>query len=208
MIVIIDNHDSFTYNLVHYLEQLDQQIAVFQNEKITAQEVKDLSPALIVLSPGPGRPAEIGATKEILQSLSGSIPILGVCLGHQAIVEFFGGRIVKGEQPMHGKLSTVQHNGQGLFAGIVSPVKVTRYHSLVADDAAMPDCLEVTARTEDGAVMGVRHTTFPITGIQFHPESILTDGGFQMLENTYAQAKDWLNNKRKEAGTDGTISAV
>lgn len=208
MIVIIDNHDSFTYNLAHYLEQLDQQIAVFQNEKITAQEVKDLSPTLIVLSPGPGRPAETGATREILQSLSGTIPILGVCLGHQAIVEFYGGRIVKGEQPMHGKLSNVQHNGEGLFAGIVSPVKVTRYHSLVVDDTVIPACLEVTARTEDGAVMGICHITFPITGIQFHPESILTDSGFQMLENTYAQAKAWLNTKQKEAGTDGTISAV
>lgn len=208
MIVIIDNHDSFTYNLVHYLEQLDPQIVVFQNEGITAQEVKDLSPTLIVLSPGPGRPAETGATREILQSLSGSIPILGVCLGHQAIVEFYGGHIIKGEQPMHGKLSNVEHNGEGLFAGMASPVKVTRYHSLVADDAAMPDCLEVTARTEDGAVMGVRHTIFPITGIQFHPESILTDSGFRMLENTYGQAKDWSDIKRKEADTDGTISAV
>ncbi|MGK7377068.1 anthranilate synthase component II [Planococcus sp. 1R117A] len=197
MIVIIDNQDSFTYNLVHYLEQFDSDVAVFQNEQITAQEVRELSPDLIVLSPGPGRPVQSGATKEILLSLSCEFPILGVCLGHQTIVEHFGGRIVKGKQPMHGKVSLMAHNGKGVFEGVASPANVTRYHSLVADKTAMPDCLQVTAETEDGVVMGVQHKILPVTGIQFHPESILTTDGFQMLKNCYEDARAWKNKQAR-----------
>ncbi|MDN7245320.1 aminodeoxychorismate/anthranilate synthase component II [Planococcus shenhongbingii] len=197
MIVIIDNQDSFTYNLVHYLEQFDSDVAVFQNEQITAQEVKGLSPDLIVLSPGPGRPVQSGATKEILLSLSCDFPILGVCLGHQTIVEHFGGRIIKGKQPMHGKVSLMAHNGKGIFEGIASPANVTRYHSLIADKAAMPDCLQVTAETEDGVVMGVQHKILPVTGIQFHPESILTTDGFQMLKNCYEDARAWKSKQAR-----------
>lgn len=198
MIVIIDNHDSFTYNLVHYLEQIAGEVRVYQNDEITAQAVKELRPELIVLSPGPGRPAENGATRDILANLGGDIPILGVCLGHQAIVEFFGGRVVKGRQPMHGKTAAMSHDRRGLFEGVESPTRITRYHSLVAERANMPACLEISGETEDGAIMGVRHRTLPVAGIQFHPESIMTKEGYKMLENYYRQAKSW--NARKGEG--------
>lgn len=197
MIVIIDNHDSFTYNLVHYLEQIAGEVRVFQNDEITAEAVKQLGPELIVLSPGPGRPAEGGATRDVLANLSGDIPILGVCLGHQAIVEFFGGRVVKGKQPVHGKVSEMTHDRRGLFVGIESPTRITRYHSLVAEGASMPACLEISGETEDGAIMGIRHRTLPVAGIQFHPESIMTKEGYKMLENYYGQARSWNAQKRE-----------
>ena len=208
MIVIIDNHDSFTYNLVHYFAQFDAQTAVFQNSQITAAEVKKLSPDLIVLSPGPGRPAKFGASHEILNSLSNDIPILGVCLGHQAIVEHFGGSVIKGEQPMHGKVSLMTHDKEGVFKEIPSPTKVTRYHSLVADQALIPDCLIANAWTADGAVMGVRHRTLPIAGIQFHPESVMTDEGFLMLKNCYVQAKAWKIQKLGGSADGKSISSI
>lgn len=194
MIVIIDNHDSFTYNLVHYFKQLDPDVRVYQNAGITASEIAELSPELIVLSPGPGRPVRFGATREALESLSGVIPILGVCLGHQTIVEHFGGRVVKGYQPMHGKVSLVDHDGSGLYEGIASPAEVTRYHSLIADKETLPSCLQVTAISEDGVIMGVQHKDLPVAGIQFHPESILTRDGFTMLKNGYHQARAWKRN--------------
>ena len=202
MIVIIDNHDSFTYNLVHYLEQIAGEVRVFQNADITAQAVKELEPELIVLSPGPGRPAEVGATRDILANLSSDIPVLGVCLGHQAIVEFFGGRIIKGHQPMHGKTAAMSHDGRGLFVGIESPTRITRYHSLVAERASLPASLEISCETEDGAIMGVRHRDLPVAGIQFHPESIMTKAGYKMLENYYRQAKFW-NARKREGETNG-----
>jgi len=183
MIIIIDNQDSFTYNLVHYFEQLDQSVLVFQNDELTAKQIEKLMPELVVLSPGPGRPVEQGASREVLTELSGKIPVLGVCLGHQTIIEHFGGRIVKGRQPMHGKVSVLVHSGKGIFAGIPNPTTVTRYHSLVAEEAALPACLEVTGRSEDGAIMAVRHRKLPVEGIQFHPESILTESGMQRMEN-------------------------
>lgn len=191
MIVVIDNHDSFTYNLVHYFRQFDSDVRVFQNAQTTAAELKEMAPDLIVLSPGPGRPVQQGATREALESLSGIIPILGVCLGHQTLIEHFGGRIIKGTKPMHGKVSLVTHDGSGLFAGIASPAKVTRYHSLIADKETMPDCLAITALSEDGVVMAVQHKNWPVTGIQFHPESILTVDGFTMLKNCYDDALTW-----------------
>lgn len=191
MIVIIDNHDSFTYNLVHYFKQLDPEVRVYQNTEITASAIAELSPELIVLSPGPGRPVCFGATREALESLSGVIPILGVCLGHQTIVEHFGGRVIKGRQPMHGKVSLVDHDGSGLYEGIASPAEVTRYHSLIADKENLPSCLQVTAISEDGVIMGVQHKDLPVAGIQFHPESILTLDGFTMLKNGYHQARAW-----------------
>lgn len=194
MIVIIDNHDSFTYNLVHYFKQLDPDVRVYQNSEITAGEIAALSPELLVLSPGPGRPVQSGATREALESLSGEIPILGVCLGFQTIVEHFGGHVIKGQKPMHGKVSLVHHDGNGLYECVSSPAKVTRYHSLIADKKTMPGCLKVTAVSEDGVVMSVQHTDLPVAGIQFHPESILTDDGFTMLENCYGQAKAWKQN--------------
>lgn len=195
MIIIIDNQDSFTYNLVHYFEQLDPDVRVFQSHELTAKQIEAFLPDLIVLSPGPGRPAADGASREVLEELSGQIPILGVCLGHQTIIQHFGGQIVKGNQPMHGKVSMLKHNGEGLFKGISNPTAVTRYHSLVADEK-MPECLSVTARSEDGAVMAVRHRYHPIEGIQFHPESILTLEGFTMLKNSYDSAKLWKENDK------------
>lgn len=196
MIVIIDNYDSFTYNLVHYLERLDSEVKVFQNNQITASHLLEENPDLIVLSPGPGRPSEAGVSKEILSRMSSDIPIVGVCLGHQTIIEHFGGKIVKADQPMHGKLSVITHNKKGLFAGIANPTQITRYHSLIADEAYLPDCLEVTARAECHSIMGVAHRELPVTGIQFHPESITTTEGFQMLENCYQQAKRWKVQKQ------------
>lgn len=199
MIIIIDNQDSFTYNLVHYFEQLDATVLVFQNNELTAKQIEKLSPDLIVLSPGPGRPAAKGASREVLTELNGRIPILGVCLGHQTIIEHFGGRIVKGSRPMHGKVSLLTHDGEGLFNGISNPTTVTRYHSLVAEEI-IPDCLSVTAHSEDGAIMAIRHRSLPVEGIQFHPESILTAEGFNMLKNSYEFAKRWKENNKGGAG--------
>lgn len=193
MIVIIDNMDSFTYNLVHYFEQLDQAVLVFQNDELTVKQIAKLMPDLIVLSPGPGRPAVTGTSKKVLTELSGHIPILGVCLGHQTIIEHFGGSIIKGSQPMHGKISMLMHDEKGLFKEIPNPTAVTRYHSLVASKI-LPDCLLTTAHSEDGAIMAVRHRNLPIESIQFHPESILTVEGFTMLKNSYEQAKKWTEN--------------
>ena len=199
MIIIIDNQDSFTYNLVHYFEQLDPAVLVFQNDELTAKQIENLMPDLIVLSPGPGRPTADGASSEVLEELGGKISILGVCLGHQTIVDHFGGQIVKGNQPMHGKVSMLKHNGEGLFKGISNPTAVTRYHSLVAEEP-LPECLSVTARSEDGTVMAIRHRDLPIEGIQFHPESILTSEGFNMLKNSYELAKQWKENNKGGAG--------
>lgn len=199
MIIVIDNQDSFTYNLVHYFEQLDPAVLVFQNGELTAKQIEAFLPELIVLSPGPGRPAADGAGKEVLEKLSGQIPVLGVCLGHQTIIQHFGGQIVKGNRPMHGKVSMLTHKGEGLFKGISNPTAVTRYHSLVAEEP-LPECLSVTARSEDGAVMAVRHRYLPIEGIQFHPESILTLEGFNMLKNSYELAKQWKENNKGGAG--------
>ena len=196
MIVVIDNHDSFTYNLVHYFRQFDPDVRVFQNAQTTAAELSALAPDLLVLSPGPGRPVRKGATREALEHLSGSIPILGVCLGHQTLIEHFGGNIIKGQQPMHGKVSLITHDGSGLFSGIASPAKVTRYHSLIADKETMPACLEITALSEDGVVMAVQHRDLPVAGIQFHPESILTANGFAMLKNCFDDALAWKRAKQ------------
>lgn len=198
MIVIIDNQDSFTYNLVHYFEQLDDNVRVFQNDEHIEKQIEELRPDLIVLSPGPGRPIANGASKRMLTKLSGYVPILGVCLGHQTIVEHFGGTVGKGSQPMHGKVSTLTHDGKGLFKDISNPTLVTRYHSLVAENT-MPDCLLVTARSEDGAIMAVRHRNIPVEGIQFHPESVLTVEGFHMLKNCYEQAKKWKETNKGSA---------
>ncbi len=207
MIIIIDNQDSFTYNLVHYFEQLDQSVLVFQNNELTATQLQERMPDLIVLSPGPGRPAAAGASRDVLTALSGRFPVLGVCLGHQTIVEHFGGKVTKGKQPMHGKVSKLTHDSKGLFNGITNPTFVTRYHSLVSEEK-MPDCLEVTARSEDDAIMAVRHKHLPIEGIQFHPESVLTTEGFQMLENSYRLAKQWKRMNKGGASYDKPLPIV
>ena len=182
-VLVIDNYDSFTYNLVQYLGELGADVRVFRNDAITLDEVAALDPGHIVVSPGPCTPSEAGISVPLIQRFAGKIPILGVCLGHQAIGQAFGGRIVRAQRVMHGKLSPVTHDDRGVFAGVPSPFAVTRYHSLAIERASVPADLEVTATSDDGEIMGVRHRTLAVEGVQFHPEAILTEHGMQMLGN-------------------------
>jgi anthranilate synthase/aminodeoxychorismate synthase-like glutamine amidotransferase len=182
MIVMIDNYDSFTYNLVQYLGELGAEITVFRNDQVTVEEVQALAPDQIVISPGPGDPDDGGVSNEIIRRLGPSIPILGVCLGHQCIGYVYGGKVSRAPRLMHGKVSSVYHKERGIFTGVPSPFKATRYHSLIVEEP-LPDCLEVTAFTRDGEMMGLQHKEFPIVGLQFHPESILTEHGKRLLQN-------------------------
>ena len=187
MILVIDNYDSFTYNLVQYLGELGTQPFVRRNDEITVEEITDLRPERIVISPGPGRPEQAGITLDVIRALGPTTPILGVCLGHQAIGMAFGGSVVRARVPMHGKTSAISHDGRGVFSGIASPLTVARYHSLVVARDGWPDDLEITAETEDdGTVMALRHRTFPIHCVQFHPESIMTREGQHLLRNFLA----------------------
>jgi anthranilate synthase component 2 len=189
---MIDNYDSFTYNLVQYLGELGEDVRVFRNDQITVADIEAMRPEHIVISPGPCTPNEAGVSVETIQKLAGKIPILGVCLGHQSIGQAFGGRIIRARQLMHGKTSMVHHNGRGVFRGLPDPFEATRYHSLVIERASLPDCLEITAWTDDGEIMGVRHKTLAVEGVQFHPESILTQHGHELLAN-------FLNSHRRAA---------
>jgi anthranilate synthase component 2 len=193
MIVMIDNYDSFTYNLVQYLGELGAAVEVFRNDAISIAEIERLAPSHIVISPGPGTPDDAGISLEILQRLSGRIPILGVCLGHQAIGQAFGGKVIRARQIMHGKTSPIHHAGSGVFRGLAAPYTATRYHSLIVEDASLPATLEVTAWTQnaDGSrdeIMGLRHRELAVEGVQFHPESILTEHGHQLLRNFLERA--------------------
>lgn len=183
MTLVIDNYDSFTYNLVQYLGELGANPLVFRNDQITIAQMEALSPERLVISPGPCTPREAGISVEAIRHFAGKIPILGVCLGHQSIGTAFGGRIVRAKRLMHGKTSVIQHDGQTIFAGIPNPFEAVRYHSLVIDPENVPECLVVTARSEDGEIMGVRHKQYPIEGVQFHPESVATAYGKRLLEN-------------------------
>lgn len=183
MILVIDNYDSFTFNLVQYLLAMNEEVLVRRNDELTLADVTALAPEMILVSPGPCSPAEAGLSVPVIREFSGRIPILGVCLGHQSIGAAFGARIVRAQRIMHGKVSAISHDGQSLFAGLPSPVKAIRYHSLVIQPDSLPDCLEVTARDEIGEIMGVRHLTHRTEGVQFHPESILTTSGKRMLAN-------------------------
>jgi anthranilate synthase component 2 len=188
MLLMIDNYDSFTYNLVQYFGELGADIRVYRNDEITLEEIDTLGPDQIVISPGPCTPREAGISVPLIREFAGRIPMLGVCLGHQSIGEAFGGRIVRAKRVMHGKISAIHHEGKGVFKGLDNPFNATRYHSLVIEQDSLPDCLEVTAWTEndDGSmeeIMGVRHKTLPIEGVQFHPESILSEHGHQLLKN-------------------------
>jgi len=183
MILVIDNYDSFTYNLVQYLGELKADLKVLRNDAITLDEIKKMRPSRILISPGPGRPEDAGITVELIKTFAGKLPILGVCLGHQAIGYAFGGKIIGAKRLMHGKVSQISHDGKDLFRGLPNPFEATRYHSLVIDSKALPDCLKVTATSEDKEIMGVRHKKFALYGVQFHPESILTEGGMKLLEN-------------------------
>jgi anthranilate synthase component 2 len=183
MLLMLDNYDSFTYNLVQYLGELGQDVRVFRNDEITVQEVAELKPRHIVISPGPCTPNEAGISVPLIHEFAGKVPILGVCLGHQSIGQAFGGKIVHAKQLMHGKTSPVSHSDIGVFKGLPNPFTATRYHSLVIERETCPDCLEITAWTDDGEIMGVRHKTLPVEGVQFHPESILTEHGHELLRN-------------------------
>jgi anthranilate synthase component 2 len=194
MLLMIDNYDSFTYNLVQYFGELGETVRVFRNDRISVEEIEAMRPDRIVISPGPCTPAEAGVSVEVIRRLGGRIPILGVCLGHQAIGAAYGGRIVRARQLMHGKTSLIYHEGKGVFRDLPSPFEATRYHSLVIERASLPACLEITAWTEDGEIMGVRHKTQPVEGVQFHPESILTRHGHALLAN-------FLKPQGREAGT-------
>ena len=184
MICVIDNYDSFTYNLVQYLGELGAEVHVVRNDAASVEEVAAMRPERIVISPGPGRPEDAGITMAVVRALGETTPILGVCLGHQAIGAVFGGRVVRAGVPMHGKTSTIEHNSRGVFSGLTEPFAASRYHSLVVSDEGLPDDLEVTARTrEDHVIMGLRHRRWPVHGVQFHPESILTGEGHRLLRN-------------------------
>ncbi|WP_420643622.1 anthranilate synthase component II [Candidatus Leptofilum sp.] len=182
MLVVIDNYDSFTYNLVQYLGELGQEIKVFRNDQVTLDEIRALNPDHIVISPGPGDPDDGGISLDVLREFGATTPIFGVCLGHQCIGQAYGGKVTRAPRLMHGKVSKVYHNGHGVFSGVPSPFNATRYHSLIVEEP-IPDDLEVTAFTSQGEVMGVRHKAYPTVGVQFHPESILTEHGKRILQN-------------------------
>ncbi|MEW6482536.1 MAG: aminodeoxychorismate/anthranilate synthase component II [bacterium] len=185
MILVIDNYDSFTYNLVQYIGEMKKTIEVIRNDKISLSGIKKISPSFIVISPGPGRPDDAGISKDVIMEFKGKIPILGVCLGHQCIGEVFGGKIIGADRLMHGKTSEIFHNGKFIFKGIPNPFIATRYHSLIIDPSSLPSCLEITARTKEDEIMGIKHRKYPIFGVQFHPESILTIEGKKLLSNFF-----------------------
>ncbi|MGQ0793748.1 MAG: anthranilate synthase component II [Deltaproteobacteria bacterium] len=189
MILMIDNYDSFTYNLVHYLGELGEEILVFRNDKITLDEAGRLNPDMIVVSPGPCTPKEAGISVDVIRELKGRVPILGVCLGHQSIGYAFGGNIVRAGRLVHGKTSMIYHDGRGVFEGVPSPFEATRYHSLLIERETLPPELEITAWTDEGEIMGVRHREYLIEGVQFHPESILTSHGRELLANFVRMAR-------------------
>ncbi len=183
MICVIDNYDSFVYNLVQYIGEMGEEVIVYRNDKISVDEIRDLSPSAIVLSPGPLTPKEAGISVELTKLLGKEIPILGVCLGHQSIAAAFGGKVIRADKVVHGKTSLIHHDGKTLFKGLENPFSATRYHSLVVERQSLPDCFEISAWTDDGIIMGLRHKEFRVEGVQFHPESILTKSGRKLLGN-------------------------
>jgi anthranilate synthase component 2 len=191
MLLMIDNYDSFTYNLVQYFGELGEDVRVARNDEITLDEIARLAPERICISPGPCSPNEAGVSLTLLDRFAGRMPILGVCLGHQAIGQAFGGRVVRAQTLMHGKTGSIHHTGAGVFAGLPNPFTAARYHSLAVERASLPDCLEITAWTDDGEIMGLRHASLPLEGVQFHPESIATEHGHALLQN-------FLNQKRRD----------
>jgi anthranilate synthase component 2 len=187
MLLMIDNYDSFTYNIVQYLGELGEDVRTVRNDEITLGDIEKMAPERICISPGPKAPKDAGISLDILREFKGKLPILGVCLGHQAIGEAFGGKVIRAKQVMHGKTSLIAHTGEGVFKGLPSPFTVIRYHSLAIERSSLPDCLEVTAWTDDGEIMGVRHKEYDIEGVQFHPESILSEHGHALFKNFLAR---------------------
>jgi para-aminobenzoate synthetase component 2 len=188
MILVIDNYDSFTYNLVQYLGEMGEELAVYRNDQLTVDELEALAPERIIISPGPCTPNEAGISVETIRRLAGKTPILGVCLGHQSIGQAFGGEVVRAGRLMHGKTSPIQHDGRTIFRGLPSPFEATRYHSLLVRRETLPDCLEISAETAEGEIMGLRHRDLPVEGVQFHPESVLTEHGKELLRNFVRRA--------------------
>ena len=186
---MIDNFDSFCYNIYQYIKELGEDIKVFRNDSITINEIQKLAPEMILISPGPSSPKEAGISMEVIEAFKGKIPILGVCLGHQAIGEVFGGKVVKAKRPVHGHVYPINHDKKGVYSGINSPLNVTRYHSLIIERDTLPSCLEITSETLDGEIMGVRHKTYLIEGVQFHPEAILTEKGHEIFQNFIVMAR-------------------
>lgn len=195
MLLFIDNYDSFTYNIVQYFAELGQEVAVRRNDDITLEEIETLNPQYLVIGPGPCSPKEAGISVAAMRHFAGRLPIMGVCLGHQTIGEAFGGRIVRAKTLMHGKVSPVSHSGKGMFRGLPNPVACTRYHSLVIERDNLPDCLEITAWTDDGEIMGVRHKEYAVEGVQFHPEALLTEHGHDMLNNFLIEFQNFKPQK-------------
>ncbi|HFC7290788.1 TPA: aminodeoxychorismate/anthranilate synthase component II [Neisseria meningitidis] len=195
MLLFIDNYDSFTYNIVQYFAELGQEVAVRRNDDITLEEIEALKPQYLVIGPGPCSPKEAGISVEAMRYFAGRLPIMGVCLGHQTIGEAFGGRIVRAKTLMHGKVSPVSHSGKGMFKGLPNPVTCTRYHSLVIERGTLPECLEITAWTEDGEIMGVRNKEYAVEGVQFHPEALLTEYGHDMLNNFLIEFQNFKPQK-------------
>ena len=195
MILFIDNYDSFTYNLVQYFQTLGEDVRVYRNDSISIEEIRAMKPEIVVISPGPCSPKEAGLSLEVVNSLKGEIPILGICLGHQTIGEAFGGEIVKAKVPVHGKVHPIRHRDVGVFQGLKNPLNVTRYHSLVIDRDSLPACLEITAETRDNEIMGIRHKEYDIEGVQFHPEAILTEMGMELLNNFLLHIRSKNNQK-------------
>jgi anthranilate synthase component 2 len=187
-VLVIDNYDSFVYNLVQYLGELGAEPLVHRNNELTVDELLALEPDAVLISPGPGTPDDAGVSNDVVTRFGGRVPVLGVCLGHQCIGQVYGGQVVRAPEVMHGKTSLIHHRDAGVFAGLPEPLEATRYHSLVVDRASVPDCLEITAETDDGIVMGLRHRELPVEGVQFHPESILTAAGHDLLRNFLEQA--------------------
>lgn len=183
MILLIDNYDSFTYNVYQYCAKLGHEVRVARNDKITLEEITDGGFSAIIISPGPGTPSDAGISKDAIAHFAGKIPVFGICLGHQAIGEVFGGKVVRAPYPVHGKTSEIYHNGQGIYNGLPKPFSAGRYHSLIVEAESIPACLEITAKTDDGLIMGLKHKHYSVEGIQFHPESILTPHGVSLLEN-------------------------
>ncbi|MEW9124264.1 MAG: aminodeoxychorismate/anthranilate synthase component II [Thermotaleaceae bacterium] len=198
MILMIDNYDSFTYNLTQYLECLNEAVLVYRNDTITLEQIEELKPMMIVLSPGPCTPLEAGICMDVVRRFKGKIPILGICLGHQAIGQVFGGKVIKALEPVHGKVHPITHKNIGVFEGLKNPLCVTRYHSLIVERETLPDCFLITAETSAGEIMGIKHKEYLIEGVQFHPEAILTEMGMELLNNFLQQVKSqngqgWIN---------------
>lgn len=201
MILMIDNYDSFVYNLVQYLNALGEEVKVVRNDALDIEGIRRMAPSMVVISPGPCTPSEAGISLQVVAELAGEIPILGICLGHQTIAQSLGAKVVRGNEPVHGKVYPVWHDGKGLFEGIKNPVNVTRYHSLVVDESTLPDSIEVSARTEDGVIMAMRHRTLLMESVQFHPEAILTESGMEMLQGFLKQAVVFWQSRRNHVSS-------